>query len=199
MAGPETANNAASGGAFIPLLALGLPANALMAVLLAAFMIHGLQPGPMFLNENPLFFWTIIASMYVGNIILLVLNLPLIAIWVQMLKIPFSKLFPIILIVCVIGSYSENFNLGDVVVMAGFGVFGYIARKLNYNGAPLIFGVVLSPLFEVSFRQSLLMSEGSVFIFFRRPISLFLLVVAFLIISFPFIKSSVRKMFRKFF
>ena len=191
VAAPETANNAATGGAFIPLLTLGIPCNAVMALVLGALLIHGIQPGPLLMKQNPDLFWGVVASMYIGNAMLLILNLPLIGLWVKLLKVPYSILFPLILLFCIIGAYSLNNNYEEVIIMILFGVFGYLMRKFDYEAAPLVFALVLSPLIENALRQSLLMSHGSFGIFFTRPVSLFFMVlgiVLFLLPIFSFVK-----------
>lgn len=172
VASPESANNAAASTSFIPLMTLGIPPNVVLAVLFGAFLIHGVTPGPLMLQESPDIFWGIIASMYIGNLMLLVLNLPLVPLWVQILKIPGRVLYPSILLFCVIGAYGINNSIFDVYVMIFFGVAGYFFRKFGYEGAPLILAFVLGPLFEVNLRRSLLISEGSFAIFFTRPIAL---------------------------
>ena len=177
VAGPETANNAATGGAFIPLLTLGIPINAVMALLLGALIIHGIQPGPLLIHSNPDLFWGVIASMYIGNIMLVILNLPLIGVWVQILKIPYPILFPLILLFCLIGSYTLNNSLVELGITILFGVIGYIMRISGYELSPLVLGLILSPLIENNLRQSLLMSDGSPFIFFSRPISAIFLII----------------------
>jgi putative tricarboxylic transport membrane protein len=187
VAGPESANNAATGGAFVPLLTLGIPANVVMAILLGALTIHGATPGPLFISKHPDIFWGIIASMYIGNVMLLVLNLPLIGIWVQVLKIPYKILFPLILLFCMIGAYSINNNIFDIIAMLVFGVVGYLMRKYNFESAPMVLAFVLGPLFERSLRNSLLLSYGSFFIFFNRPIAAGGLIVAFLLFLSGFI------------
>jgi putative tricarboxylic transport membrane protein len=179
VAGPEAANNAAVAGSLIPLLSLGIPVNAVTAILLGALIIHGVQPGPLLMTQNPEIFWGVIASMYIGNIMLLVLNLPLIGIWVQFLKIPYRILFPFIFLMCAIGSYTSNSNIFDVWVMIGFGVLGYCLRKLRYELAPFILALVLGPMFEQALRQSLIISKADPSIFFTRPISAGLLALAF--------------------
>jgi len=171
VAGPESANNAAVGGAFIPLFTLGIPANVTMAVLFGALMIHGMTPGPMLMREHPEIFWGTVTSMYMGNVLLLLLNLPLIGLWVKVLKIPYRILFPLIILFCLIGAYSLNHTSFDIVVMLIFGLAGYLMRKLNYEGAPLLLAFVLGPMMEQALRQSLLISQGSFTIFFTRPIS----------------------------
>jgi len=171
VAGPESANNSATAGAFIPLLTLGIPSNAIMAMLFGALLIHGMAPGPFLLKEHPDLFWGLIASMYIGNGMLLILNLPLIPIWVQVLKVPYKILFPLILLFCIIGSYSLNNSVFDVVIMTIFGIFGYLFRKFEYEAAPLMLSFVLGPMLEKNLQQSLILSKGSFLIFFTRPIS----------------------------
>jgi putative tricarboxylic transport membrane protein len=184
VASPESANNAASQGAFIPLLTLGIPANVVMAILLGALLIHGIKPGPLLMKQNPDVFWGVIGSMYLGNVMLLILNLPLIGLWVKILKIPYPILFPLILLFCLIGCYSLNNNVVEIMIMILFGVVGFLMKKFGYEGAPLILAFVLSPLMENALRQSLIMSRGSFSIFFTRPIALaFFLAALFLLIS----------------
>ncbi len=185
VAGPESANNSATAGAFIPLLSLGIPQNATMALFLGVLMIHGLQPGPAFVSDNPELFWGLITSMYVGNTMLLVLNLPLIGIWVRILKIPYAILFPLILLFCLIGVYSLGNNLVEIYIMLIFGVLGFLLRKVGFECAPFLLAMVLGPIMERSLRQSLLISHGDLGIFFVRPISglLMALGIVFLIIS----------------
>ena len=191
VAGPEAANNAAAGGAFIPLLTLGIPANAVMAMLLGALTIYGMQPGPMLIKEHPDLFWGVVTSMYIGNIMLLVLNLPLIGIWVKILKIPYEYLFPLILLFCLIGAFSLNNSVGEIGLMLFFGGVGYLMKKFDYEAAPLVLAMVLGPMMENALRQSLIMANGSAGIFFSRPISLgvVLLVLALLILPMlPWVK-----------
>jgi len=171
VAGPESANNSATGGAFIPLLTLGIPPNVVMALLLGALMMHGVTPGPRLIQENPVIFWGVVASMYVGNGMLLLLNLPLIGLWVQVLKVPYKILFPLIILFCVIGAYSINNSTFDIAIMLIFGVLGYLMRKYNFEGAPMVLAFVLGPMLENALRLSLLMSDGSFLIFFNRPIA----------------------------
>jgi len=171
VAGPETANNAATGGAFIPLLTIGIPTNAVMALMLGALVIHGLQPGPLIMKEQPALFWGTIASMYLGNGMLLLLNLPFIGLWVQILKVRYTLLFPYILLFCLIGVFGVNYSLLDTWLMLGFGVFGYLLRKLDYEMAPLVLAMILGPLFENALRQSLIIFNGNPLVFFTRPIS----------------------------
>ena len=182
VAGPETANNAGAGGAFIPLLAMGIPSNLVMALLLGALMIHGITPGPRMITQHPDIFWGVIASMYLGNIMLVVLNLPLVGLWVKVLKIPYRILMPLILLFCLIGAYSLNNNIVELIIMVVFGVAGYCLRRLGYEEAPMVLAFVLGPLLERSFRQSLIMSSGSFAIFFEKPLSAISLVISALLI-----------------
>ncbi|MCX8023121.1 MAG: tripartite tricarboxylate transporter permease [Syntrophorhabdaceae bacterium] len=196
VAGPETANNAAAGGAMIPLLSLGIPPNVVMAMLFSAFIIHGVQPGPMLMKNSPDVFWGLVVSMYVGNAMLLFLNLPLIGLWVQLLKIPYRILMPMILLFCLIGAYSVNNSAFDVMLMVFFGGVGYLMRKFGYEATPLVLAFVMGPLLEQNLRQSLLISKGSFSIFISRPISAVMLSVAFLLLLtniLPFMKGKRRK------
>jgi len=185
VAGPEAANNAATGGAFIPLLTLGIPSNVVMAILLGAMMIHGLQPGPNLVQQNPEVFWGVIVSMYIGNGMLLVLNLPLIGLWVQVLKVPYRLLFPLILLFCLIGAYSLSSTTFDILIMVVFGMIGYWMKKTDYEGAPLVLALVLGNLFENALRQSLMLSDGSFLIFLSRPIAAIFLWIAVALLLFP--------------
>ena len=171
VAAPETANNASSQASFIPLLSLGIPSNVVTAVLLGALMIYGVEPGPLLMSNRPDMFWGVITSMYLGNIMLVILNMPLIGLWVQILKVPYRILLPLILLFCLIGVYSINGNVVEIWIMAVFGLVGYLMNKCGYEAAPFVMGLVLSPLVEDSFRQSLVLSEGSFMIFFSRPLS----------------------------
>jgi putative tricarboxylic transport membrane protein len=182
VAAPESANNSAAGSSLIPLVSLGIPANPAMAMLFSALIIHGIQPGPLFIKNNPTLFWGLIASMYVGNAMLVLLNLPMIGIWVQVLKIPHRILFPLILLFCLIGAYSLNNSWFEVCLMVFFGAIGYLMRKFEYEGAPLVLAFVLGPMLEQALRQSLLISGGSFMIFFSRPISGITLIFAFLLL-----------------
>ena len=187
VAGPEAANNAATGGAFIPLLTLGIPSNVVMAILLGAMMIHGLQPGPNLVQQNPEVFWGVIVSMYIGNGMLLVLNLPLIGLWVQVLKVPYRLLFPLILLFCLIGAYSLSSSTFDILIMIVFGMIGYWMKKTDYEGAPLVLALVLGNLFENALRQSLMLSDGSFLIFLTRPIAAIFIWIAVALLLFPVI------------
>jgi putative tricarboxylic transport membrane protein len=183
VAGPESANNAASTGAFVPMLALGLPTGPITAVLLAALMIHGVSPGPTLVNEHPDIFWGFVASMYVGNLMLLALNLPLVGIFVNVLRIPYAYLYPLVIMFCIIGVYEVNNSIVDVWIMLIMGVVGYGLRKFGLDPAPLVLGLVISPTLEMSLRQSLIMSNGNWTIFFARPIALTLLVVCAVLLT----------------
>jgi len=192
VAGPEAANNAATGGAMIPLLTLGVAPNVPMAILLGAFLIHGVQPGPLMITERPELFWGVIASMYVGNVILLVLNLPLIGLWVQLLRVPYGLLFPLILLFCAIGVWSEAGNPADLVVLLVFGVVGYLMKKVAYEPAPLVLAFVLGRMAEESLRQSLLLSRGSAAILVTRPLASTLLTLAVAAAVLPIVVPRVR-------
>jgi putative tricarboxylic transport membrane protein len=178
VAGPESCNNAAAVGAFVPLLSLGIPSNAFNAVLLGALMIYGLQPGPLLITTNPDLFWGVVASMYIGNAMLVILNLPLIPLWVRVLKIPANLLSVLILLFCFLGSYSINNSITDVVITFAFGVIGYVLKRLRFETPPLILAFVLGPLFEVAFRQTIISFDGSLMVFVQRPICAVLLLVA---------------------
>lgn len=198
VAAPESANNAAASTSFIPLLTLGIPPNVVLAVLFGAFLIHGITPGPLLIKEHPEIFWGIIGSLYIGNIMLLVINLPLIPLWVQVLRIPDRILYPLIILFCIIGAFSINNNIFDIAVMFIFGIAGYLLRKFEYEPAPLILAFVLGPMFEVNLRRSLLMSQGSFTIFTARPLALSVLIICFIIIIF-FIYQSRKKTLDKYY
>ena len=185
VASPEAANNSAAQGAFIPLLTLGIPSNVVMAMLLGALIIHGVTPGPLLLAQHPELFWGVVASMYVGNALLLALNLPLIGMWVQLLKVPYSILFPIIILFCLLGSYSINNSATDVGIMLLFGVIGYLMKKLSLEAAPMVLAFVLGPMMETALRQALIKSKGSFSIFFTRPISAVCLILAIALMIMP--------------
>jgi putative tricarboxylic transport membrane protein len=183
VAGPESANNSASTGAFAPMLALGLPTGPVTAVLMAALLIHGVPPGPMLVSEHPDVFWGFIASMYVGNLVLLALNLPLVGLFVSVLRIPYAYLYPLIIMFCIIGVYEVNHSIIDVWIMLIMGVAGYLLRKFDFDPAPLVLGLVIAPIFELSLRQSLIMSNGNWLIFVQRPIAQALLAVCALLLG----------------
>jgi putative tricarboxylic transport membrane protein len=172
VAAPESANNAAAQACFIPLLSLGIPPNVVMGLLFGGLLIHGIQPGPLLITNHPDIFWGVVMSMYLGNVMLLGLNLPLIGIWVKILKVPYYLLFPLILILCLIGAYSVSSSTVDIYLMILFGVLGYLLQKFDFEVAPLALAYILGPILETSLRQSLNISGGSFTIFFSRPISL---------------------------
>jgi putative tricarboxylic transport membrane protein len=178
VAGPESANNAGAQTSFIPLLTLGIPPNAVMAIMVGAMTIHGIVPGPQVISANPDLFWGLIASMWIGNLMLLVINLPLIGIWVRLLKVPYRLLFPAIIMFCCIGVYSINGSTTDIMIMAAFGMLGYGMTKFGFEPAPLVLGMILGRMMEESLRQSMIISGGDVSIFVTRPISAALLVFA---------------------
>jgi len=178
VASPEAANNSAAQGSFIPLLALGLPGNISTAILMGALLLHGVKPGPFLISRNPEIFWGVIGAMYLGNVMLLVLNLPLIGMWVRFLKIPYGILFPLILLLTLVGCYSVNNNIFEVAMMILFGIIGYLMRKFQYEPAPLVLAFILTPYLESALRQSLIISHGSFFIFLEKPISLILIIGA---------------------
>lgn len=182
VAGPESANNAAATGAFVPMLALGIPTGPITAVMLSAIMVHGISPGPMLITQQPELFWGFVASMYVGNVVLLILNLPLVGLFVNLLRIPYSYLYPAILCFCILGVYSVSSSVVEVWIMLGMGGIGYVLRKFGYDLAPIALGLVLSPMLELSLRQSLAMSGGSYAIFFHRPIAITMFVVSSVLI-----------------
>jgi putative tricarboxylic transport membrane protein len=183
VAGPESANNAASTGAFVPMLALGIPTGPVTAVLIGALMIHGVSAGPQLVTEHRDVFWGFVASMYVGNLMLLALNLPLVSLFVSVLRIPYAYLYPMIIMFCIIGVYEVNHSIVDVWIMLIMGVLGYALRKFNFDPAPLVLGLVIAPIFEQSLRQSLIMSNGDYFIFLQRPIALGLLLVSVILLG----------------
>ena len=182
VAGPESANNAAAGSAFIPLLTLGLPSNAVMALMFGALMIHGVTPGPFLIKEVPELFWGVVVSMYIGNVLLLILNLPMIGIFIKLLKVRLSILSACVLVVTLIGVYSVNNNVFDMWILLLFGIVGYLMRKFEFEPGPLVLAFVLGPILETAFRQSLIISNGTPAIFVTRPISLFFLCLAGLLV-----------------
>ncbi|WP_418320135.1 tripartite tricarboxylate transporter permease [Piscinibacter sakaiensis] len=191
VAGPESANNAGSQTSFIPMLTLGIPSNAVMALMIGAMTIKGIQPGPQVMTSNPELFWGLIASMWVGNFMLIILNLPLIGIWIRLLTVPYRFLFPAIVVFCGIGLYTLNNNNFDLFVAAGFTVFGYLLYKLNCEAAPLLLGFILGPMMEENLRRALLLSRGDWTTFVTKPLSASLLFVALMllvIVALPSIK-----------
>lgn len=182
VAGPEAANNSSSTAGFIPLLTLGIPTNATVALLMAALLILGVQPGPLLITKNPDIFWGVIMSMFIANVALLVLNLPLIGIWVKVLKVPYLILFPVVLLFCTIGAYSLNSSLADVYMMLLFGVLGYVLTKAGFPTHPFVLAMIIEPVLETSFRQSLSISGGDYRIFVSSPIAVVLLSVVGLVL-----------------
>jgi putative tricarboxylic transport membrane protein len=193
VAGPEAANNAAAGGAFIPLMTLGIPGSGTTAILLAALVLWGFKPGPLFIVDNPLLFWSFVASMYIGNVMLLVLNLPMIGMWVQLLKLPYNILFPLIILFTIIGVYCSSNNVFDVYVMIAFGVIGYFMRKLGYEPAPLVLAFVLGPMLENNLRKSLILSQGDLSTLVTRPISAACLLLAVVLLVGPLLPALRKK------
>jgi putative tricarboxylic transport membrane protein len=185
VAAPEGANNAETGGALVPLLTLGIPGSATTAILLAALVLWGFKPGPLFLSDNPSLFWSLVASMYIGNVMLLVLNLPLVPLFAQVLRAPAYVLYPAIVGVSIVGVYSASSSLFDVALLAGFGLLGYVMRKLDYPTAPLVLGLVLGGPMERALRQSLMMSGGHLSILVTRPIAAAMLCLALAVLAVP--------------
>jgi putative tricarboxylic transport membrane protein len=193
VAGPETANNAYANAAMVPLLTLGIPSSPTIAVLMGAFIINGLTPGPFLFQERPDLVWTVIASFFIGNIILIALNLPLVGLWARILHVPFHYIAVGTLLFCILGAYSINQSAFDVWLMMGFGVIGYALRKLDLPLAPAVLGLILGPMLEKSLRTSLEMSAGDFSIFFTRPISAGLLVLCVLILIASALKLAPRE------
>jgi TctA family transporter len=182
VAGPEAANNAGAQTSFVPLLTLGIPENAVMALMVGAMTIHNIQPGPQVMTSNPALFWGLIASMWVGNLMLVVLNLPLIGMWIKLLQVPYRILYPAILLFCSIGVYSINNTNVDIMMTVFFGLIGIIFVKLDCEPAPLLLGFVLGPMMEENLRRALLLSRGDPTVFFTRPLSLAMLIAAALLV-----------------
>jgi putative tricarboxylic transport membrane protein len=193
VAAPEAANNSAASASFVPLLTLGLPSNVVTAMLLAALMIHGVVPGPTLIQDRPDIFWGVITSMYIGNLMLLLLNLPMIGLFTTFLRTPYPILAPVILVTCLIGAYSTNFSTGDILIMIAAGGLGYLFRKADFDVAPLVLALVLGPQIEVALRQSLMISKGNVFVFFQRPIALIFLLALLVSLFTPMIRMIYRK------
>ena len=180
VAGPESANNAGAQTSFIPMLTLGIPPNPVMAMMIGAMIIQGIQPGPSVMTEQPALFWGVIVSMWVGNLLLVVLNLPLIGLWVRLVTVPYHLLYPAILVFCAIGVFSLNNNEFDVYLMAAFGLLGYVFAKLECEPAPMLLGFILGPMMEEYLRRAMLLSRGDPLVLLQRPISATILVVAVL-------------------
>jgi len=182
VAGPESANNAGAQSSFIPLLTLGIPPNAVMALMVGAMTIHGIVPGPLVMTKNANLFWGMIASMWIGNLMLLVINLPLVGMWVKLLDVPYRLMYPAILVFSCIGIYSVNNSPSDVVLTGVFALIGYALLKLGFETAPLLLGFVLGRLMEENLRRALLISRGRLGTFVERPVSAGLLVVALIVL-----------------
>jgi putative tricarboxylic transport membrane protein len=182
VAGPETANNAASQSAMIPFLGLGIPTGPATAVMMIALLIHGVRPGPLFISEQPQVFWGLVASMYIGNVILIILNLPLVGIFINLLRVPFRILFPLILLICLVGTYAVNSSKVELVILLTCGVLGYLFRKLDFDVAPFILAIIIGPTLENAFRWSLMRSAGSFAIFVHSPIAAFLITLSGLLL-----------------
>jgi putative tricarboxylic transport membrane protein len=182
VAGPETANNAASQSAMIPFLGLGIPTGPATAVMMIALLIHGVRPGPLFISEQPQVFWSLVASMYIGNVILIILNLPLVGIFINLLRVPFRILFPLILLICLIGTYAVNSSTVELIILLTCGVMGYVFRKLDFDVAPFILAIIIGPTLENAFRWSLMRSAGSFAIFVHSPITAVLITLSGLLL-----------------
>ena len=193
VAAPETANNAASGGSMVPLLTLGIPSTGVSAVLLGALMLYGLRPGPLLFEKSPDLVWGLIASLYIGNFLLLVINLPLIGIWIQMLKVPFGKLLAFILVIALTGTYATNNSVTEVYVTVIFGIIGYFMKQLDLPAAPVIMGIILGPMIETHFRRAMIISNGSYSTFFLHPISAIFLCAAIVSILYPLIRFAIER------
>ena len=193
VAGPESANNSACQAAFIPLFVLGIPFAPPTAILLGALLIHGINPGPMMIGEHPELFWGVIASMYIGNFVLLLLNLPFVPLFANILRIPKRILLPLVILFCVTGMYTVNNSVFDIWTMLVFGTLGFLMRKWAYEGAPLLLALVLGQKLEVAFRQSLMISHGDFGIFFDRPVSLIFLLAAILFLVVPAFRLLLKK------
>jgi TctA family transporter len=199
VAGPESANNAGAQASFIPMLTLGIPSNPVMALMIGALILHGIQPGPSVMEEQPALFWGLVVSMWIGNLFLLVLNLPLIGLWVRMISVPYHLLFPAILVFCGIGVFSLMNTNFDVYLMALFGVLGYVFRKLGCEPAPMMLGFILGPMMEEYLRRALLITKGDATVFFTRPISATLLAmsaVALVVVLLPTLKRKREEVFK---
>lgn len=198
VAGPETANNAATAGGFVPLLTLGIPTNSVLALMLAAMMMHGVTPGPLLLIKWADVFWGVLASMYIGNVVCLILNLPMIGLFVRLLRIPYSILSPLIIMFVLLGAYGVNNNIYDVIATLGFGVFGYLLKRFDIDAAPLILAFVLGPMLENNLSKALLMSgTGNPSFLFSRPISGTLLTLAIIVLLLPALQWAWRKAFAR--
>jgi TctA family transporter len=200
VAGPESANNAGAQASFIPMLTLGVPSNAVMAMMIGALLIQGIAPGPQVVTRQPELFWGLIASMWLGNLMLVIINLPLIGIWVSLLRVPYRMLFPAILLFCAIGVYSVSNATFDVLLTAGFGLFGYVLLKLGFEPAPMLMGLILGPMMEENMRRAMTVSRGNPMVFIERPLSATLLSIAaalLLIVIVPNVRRGREKAFQE--
>jgi TctA family transporter len=200
VAAPESANNAGAQTSFIPMLTLGIPSNPVMALMIGAMIIQGIQPGPSVMNEQPALFWGIVVSMWIGNVMLLVLNLPLIGLWVKMITVPYHYLFPTILVFCAIGTFSLANNTFDVYLMAAFGVLGYLFHKFGCEPAPMMLGFILGPMMEEFLRRALVLSKGDATILITRPISAVMLglaLVALILVLTPALRKKREEAFQE--
>jgi putative tricarboxylic transport membrane protein len=195
VAGPETANNAAATASMVPLLGLGIPFAPITALMMSALMVHGVQPGPLLITNNPEIFWGVIASMYLGNVMLMILNVPMIGVWVSLLRIPQHILLPLILLIAIIGTYSVNNSMLDLFVLFLLGIIGYVLRKFDFHLAPLVVGVVLGPLIEKHLREGLFMSRGDISVFFNSPFAIVIFIAVLIVMTL----GSLRALFKKLF
>jgi putative tricarboxylic transport membrane protein len=197
VAGPEAANNASVGAAYVPLMALGIPFTPAMAVVMAVLLIHGINPGPLLMTEKPDLFWGVIASMYIGNFMLLVFNLPLVGVFASIIRTPLYLLMPVVLMLCLVGVYSVNNSMLDIWLMIGFGLLGYLLRRLKYGLAPLVLAVVLGPMMERSFREAMMISRGDLSVFLSRPISGTILAVGAIVLVAPLLIAASKPLFKR--
>ena len=195
VAAPESANNAGAQTSFIPMLTLGIPSNVVMALMIGAMMIQGIAPGPQVMTEKPDLFWGLIVSMYVGNMMLVVLNVPMIGVWVSMLRIPNCIFLPMILLAAIVGSYSVNNSMHDVYLLLLFGIVGYLLRKFDFQLAPLVVGLVLGPLIEKHLREGLFMSLGDISVFYRSPVALAIWILVLIVMTLGLQRALLRKLF----
>jgi putative tricarboxylic transport membrane protein len=197
VAGPEAANNAAVGAAYVPLMALGIPFTPAMAVVMAVLLIHGINPGPLLMTEKPDLFWGVIASMYIGNFMLLVFNLPLVGVFASIIRTPLYLLMPIVLLLCLVGVYSVNNSMLDIWLMTGFGLLGYLLRRLKYDLAPLVLALVLGPMMERSFREAMMISRGDLSIFLSRPISATIILFGAIVLVAPLLIAWIKPLINR--
>jgi putative tricarboxylic transport membrane protein len=195
VAGPETANNAAATASMVPLLALGIPFAPITALMMATMMVHGVQPGPLLITTHPNIFWGVIVSMYIGNVMLMILNVPLVGVWVSLLRIPQYILLPLIVLIAVIGSYSVNNSMLDLYVLFLLGILGYLLRKLDFHLAPMVVGVVLGPLIEKHLREGLFMSQGDISVFYSSPIAIAIWILVLIVMTLSSQRALLKRLF----